>query len=492
MEQHRLLRDSLFNLSANVLSAALGLIAVPLFIARVPTGAYADWIVTLATAKSAVLVDFGVGWTIVRLVAADGHALGEDTKQHLRSAATFLFGLAVAAGTATFVAGWVQLGDLAGDRLVVLAAGGTMAAMSHFNNYSMGVLWGRRRFDLAGVIVAAEAAVQSSGVIVILVAGGGISGVALWEALAVSAAAAAKMVAASAVCRDAGFRPALRWPTAPRQIVRFSLASQISDGLSSLFWSLGILLVGQLASPSAVVAFNVAQKVPLALAGFVTRVAEVTMPAASGIVEGDSNSYATVAVSSARIAAALCVPAVVTIWLLAGPFLRLWVGSAAAVVPIMRIAGIAIAAHSLGESARYFLWGSGRVWTIVLIQAAGAAILIAGTAALFAHGDVDVVSFAALQALAVGAMAVALSLATAGRAGLSGGAYAIRVARGMPLAGVAAVAAGVGLTTLWPAISWAALVTTAAAVTGTFVALMVGFGLDPQESIALRRLVRQA
>ena len=492
MEQHRLLRDSLFNLSASVLSAGLGLIAVPLFITRVPTSAYAHWIVILATAKSAVLIDFGVGWTIVRLVAAEGLVLGAEAKQHLRSAATFLFGLAAVAGSATFIAGWLQLGDLSGDRLALLAAGATMAAMSHFNNYSMGVLWGRRRFDLAGMIVAGEAAVQSSGVIVMLLTGGGIVGVAFWEALTVAAAAAAKMMAASAICRDATFRPALRWPTAPMRLIRFGLASQISDGLSSLFWSLGVLILGQLASPAAVVAFNVAQKVPLALAGFVTRVAEVTMPAASGVVDDDPKAYATVAISSARIAAVLCVPAVMTIWFIAGPFLRLWVGSHAALVPIMRIAAIAVAAHSLGESARYFLWGSGRVGRIVFIQAAGAAILIVGTGALFALDRVDVVSFAALQALAVSVMAVALSIATADRAGLSGRVYALRVARGMPLAAVAAIAVGISLTALWPAVSWPALVTITAGVTGTFIALMIAFGLDPQESIALRRLVRQA
>lgn len=493
MEQRRLLRDSLFNLSASVLTAVLGLVAVPLFVTRLPTAEYADWIITLATSKSAVLVDFGVGWTIVHLVAASGGPVSTETKQHLRAAATFLSVLAVIAGVATFIAGWIQLGDLAGYRLTILAAGAVMAMMSHFNNYNMAVLWGRRRFDLGGILVASEAGIQSGGVIVILLSGGDIVAAALWEAMIVTLAAIAKFAVASLLYRDAAFQPALRWPTAPMRLIRFGLGSQISDGLSSLFWSLGVLILGQVATPAAVVAFSVAQKIPLALAGFVTRAAEVTMPAASGLVGKGSGTHATVAVSSARIAVALCVPAVVTIWFVAAPFMTLWVGTdLGTLIPAMRIAAVAVAAHSLGESARYFLWGSGRISAIVVIQLAGAATLILGGGALYVLSDINAVSFAALQAIAIGVMSIALSILTADRAGLSGRAYATRIARGIPLAAVAAIAAGVGVTTLWPAMSWLALATAAAGITLTFVALMVSFGLDPDEALALRRLVRQA
>jgi O-antigen/teichoic acid export membrane protein len=493
MEQRRLLRDSLFNLSASVLSAVLGLVAVPLFVTKLPTAAYADWIITLATSKSAVLVDFGIGWTIVHLIAGSGDTLGAEAKQHLRAAATFLSGLAVVAGVATFMAGWIQLGDLAGHRLPILAAGAVMAMVSHFNNYTMAVLWGRRRFDLGGILVASEAVIQSGGVIVILLGGGDIVAAALWEAAVVTVVAFAKFLVASLVCRDAMFRPALRWPTAPMRLIRFGLGSQLSDGLSSLFWSLGVLILGQVATPAAVVAFSVAQKVPLAMAGFVTRAAEVTMPAASGLVGKGSDAHATVAISSARIAVVLCIPAVVTIWFIAAPFMTLWVGTdLGTLVPAMQIAAAAVAAHSLGESARYFLWGSGRIGSIVVIQLAGATTLVLGGGVLYALSDINAVSFAALQAIAVGVMSVALSILTADRAGLSGRAYAARVARGIPLAAVAAIAAGIGLTTLWPALSWLALAAVAAGITATFASLMIGFGLDPDEALALRRLVRQA
>lgn len=494
MEQRRLLRDSLFNLSASVLTAVLGLIAVPLFVTRLPTVAYADWIVILATSKSVVLLDFGVGWTIVHLIAGEGRALTAETKQHLRAAATFISGLAALAGLAAFLAAWLQLGGLQGYRLPILVAGAVMAAMSHLNNYSMSVLWGRRRFDLAGLLIATEAGLQSGGVIVILLAGGDIVAAAVWEAAIVTLLALAKLTVAAIVCRDAAFRPTPRWPTAPMRLIRFGLASQISDGLSSLFWSLGVLVLGQVATPASVVAFSVAQKVPLALAGFVTRAAEVTMPAASGLVGRDTGAHATIAVSSARIAVALCVPVVVTIWFVAAPFMTLWVGGtdATTLVPAMRIAAVAVAAHSLGESARYFLWGSGRVGAIVLIQSIGATTLIVGAGALYMLADINTVSFTALQAIAVGAMSVALSILTAGRAGLSGRDYAIRVARGIPLAAFAAIAVGIGLTALWPEISWPALIAVAAGVTATFATLMIIFGLDPDETTALRRLVRQA
>ncbi|MBV8535721.1 MAG: lipopolysaccharide biosynthesis protein [Alphaproteobacteria bacterium] len=493
MEQRRLLRDSLFNLSASVLTAVLGLIAIPLFVSKISTAEYADWIVVLATSKSAVIIDFGIGWTIVRLIALEGRRLTVDARQHMRAAATFVTGLAAVGGIATFVAGWIQLQGLEDYRLTILTCGAVMATMSQVNNYSMSILWGRRRFDLAGLLLTIEAAIQSGGVIAILLAGGDITDAALWEAATVTATALIKLIVAAIVCPDAAFRPAFRWPTAPLQLVRFGLASQVSDGLSSLFWSLGVLILAQVATPASVVAFSVAQKIPLALAGFVTRAAEVTMPAASGLADGDRESPATVAVSSARIAVALCIPAVVTIWFVAAPFMMLWVGGdIAALVPAMRISAVAVAAHSLGESARYFLWGTGRVGAIVLVQLAGTATLLVGGGALYLLSDIHAASFAALQAVAVGVMSVALSVLTAERAGLSRRTYAVRVARGIPLAAVAAIAAGVGLTALWPTIaSWLALITVAAGITVTFAALMIGFGLDAEEAVAIRRLVRQ-
>jgi O-antigen/teichoic acid export membrane protein len=491
MEQRRLLRDSLFNVSARVLAAGFGLIAVPLFVSRLPTHDYADWIIMLATCKSAVVVDFGVGWTIVHLLAAEGRTVGAEARRHLRAAATLLSTLGIVAALVTFTAGWLQLGDLHGHRLTIFAAGAVMAAMTHINSYSMGVLWGRRRFDLGGMLVAAEAGIQSCGVVVILFWGGDIAAVALWEASTVTAAALAKLVVAWRVCPDAAYRPALRWPTAPLRLVRFGLASQVSDGFASLFWTLGVLILGQVAGAAAVVGLNVGQKVPVALAGFVTRAAEVTMPAASGLDGTRSEVHATVAVTSARIAVGLCVPAVVTIWFIAEPFLSLWVGGdVTTLVPIMRIAAVTVAAHALGESARHFLWGSERVGTNIAIQFAGIAILAFGAGFLYALAQISALSFAALQGITVGAMSVALATATAERVGLSGRAYITRVARGIALAAVAAAAVGTGLTMLWPVVSWPALATVAACVTATFGAVMIGFGLDGEESVALRRLLR--
>lgn len=493
MEQRRLLRDSLFNLSASVLTALLGLLAVPLFVSRLPTAEYADWIVMIATTKTTTIIDFGIGWTIVHIVAADGGRLREETRAQLRAAATIMSALAITVALATFAAGAIQFGDIDGYRWVILVSGAVMAAVSYFNNYNVGILWGLRRYDLAGTIVAAEAGLQSAGVVGILLIGGDIVAVAVWEATVVTAAGIVKMIAAARLCPEGAFRPVLSWPKTPGRLVRFSLASQVSDGLTPLFWNFGVLILGQIAGPAAVVVFHIGQKVPIALAGFVSRAAEVTMPAVSGLVKMASAAHATVAISSARIAVALSVPAVVTIWIIAEPFMALWVGDGAdAMTAVMRIAATAVAAHSLGESARYFLWGSGRIVTIVTIQLVGAAILVLGAALLFMGGQFDAVYFSALQAVAIGVMSIALSTVTAGRTGLSGRVYAARVARGIPLATFAALAVGAGLATLWPAISWLGLGSVAGSVTVTFVALMVAFGLEPEETAAIRHLMRRS
>ena len=130
--------------------------------------------------------------------------------------------------------------------------------MSYLNNYSMGVIWGVRRIALGGVIITIEAAAQSGGVVVILLLGGNIVAVAVWEATVVSVIAIAKMVISNRLCPTAAFRPAWRWPSAPIRLIRFGLASQASDGFASLFWSLGVLVLGQIAGSAAVVTFHIA------------------------------------------------------------------------------------------------------------------------------------------------------------------------------------------------------------------------------------------
>jgi len=493
MEQRRLLRDSLFNLSASVLTALLGLLAVPLFVSGLPTAEYADWIVMIATTKTMTIIDFGVGWTVIHIVAADGAKLSEETRAQLRAVATILSIFAVVIAGATFAVGAIQFGDMNGYRWAILVSGAVMAAVSYFNTYNVGILWGLRRYDISGTIIATEAGIQSAGVVVLLLMGGDIVAVAMWEATVVTVAGMVKMVIAARLCPESIFRPTLRWPKTSTRLIRFSLTSQISDGLTPLFWNFGVLVLGQVAGPAAVVVFHIGQKIPIALAGFVSRAAEVTMPAASGLVRMASDAHATVAISSARIAVALSVPAVVTIWLIAEPFMKLWVGDGTeAMVAVMRIAAAAVAAHSLGEGARYFLWGSGRIGTIVAIQLIGTAVLAVGTSVLFVSGQFDAVYFSALQAVAIGIMSIALSAVTADRAGLAGRVYAARVMRGLPLATFAAVAAGAGLHTLWAGMSWLWIGLVATSVTITFLGLMIAFGLEPEESAAIRHLLRRS
>jgi O-antigen/teichoic acid export membrane protein len=492
MEQRRLLRDSVFNVSSSVLAALLGLIAVPLFVTRLPTADYADWIVVLATAKAILMIDFGVGWTMVYVVASEDGHLNAEIQAQLRAAATFLSALAVTVAVLVFIAGALQFGDLHGHRPALLLAGAVMAAMSHINGYTMGIVWGLRRYDLSGMIVTAEAGLQSAGVIAILLLGGDIVAVATWEATVVATAAVVKLIVAARLCPDGAFRPALKWPKAPARIIRFSIGSQISDGLASFFWDLGVLVVGQI-GPSAVVSFHVAQKVPLALARFVSKAAEVSMPAASGATKADSTARATVAIAAVRIAVALSVPAAVAIWFLAGPFMTLWVHqSDEALMTMMRVAAIGVTAYAFGEGARFFLWGSGRVGTVVAIQALGALGLITAGAGLISSDHLDPVSFSILQATTVAAMSVAFGICAAYGTGLSGGAYARRIGRGLPVATTAALAVAAGLMTLWSAPSWLLVAVTGGAIAATFYGLMIAFGLEADEATALRHLVRRS
>ena len=492
MEQRRLLRDGLFNMSASVLTALLGLIAVPLFVSRLPTGAYADWIVTLATARTSIIIDFGIGWTVVHLVALEGGRLSDETQAQLRTAATLLGGLSVVIAPVVFAAGALELGDLRGARLAIVGAGAIMATASHINSYTMAVLAGSRRYDLSSLIVTLEAASSSGGVITILLSGGGIMAVATWEAIVVVSACIVKLIVAARLCPTAAFRPALRWPTAPGRVIRFSIESQVSDGLADLFWNLGVLIVGQI-GPAAVVTFHVAQKVPVALIGFISRAAEVTMPAASGALAAQVDARATVAISSSRIAMALSLPAVITLWFAAAPFLLVWVGQDDPdLTAMLQIAGVAVAAHAMGEGARYFLWGMELIGAIVIVQVVGTAGLILCAAALWWTDRLDALSVSLLQAGSVAIMSLAFGVLAAARTGMTTVTYARRIGRGMPMALVAAFAAASALIAVWSTPSWPFLLAIAAATAVAFYGAMFVFGLDPAEAVAVRSLLRRA
>ncbi len=490
MEQRRLLRDSLFNVSASALAALLGLITVPLFVSRLPTSTYADWIVTLSTVKIVSLIDFGIGWTIVRDVATEHGRISAERRAHLRSAATFRLGAAAVA--ALIVSGAVVslLGDVHGYRTTILLVGALSTITAYVHNYGMAVLSGLRRYDLSGTIVTAEAGANAGGVIIILLAGGTIEAVALWQAFVVTAAMIINLVVIHRLCPEAMFRPVWRWPSLPLNYIRFSLGSQISELIARAFWDVGVLILEPVAGPAAVVTLHIAQKVPLALAGFVSRAAEVTMPAASGLADQIGDARVTVAVASTRIVAALSVPVVLTIWIVAAPFLALWVGSDAETpILVMRIAALAVALHAIGESSRHFLWGSGRIGTILRFQGAGALVLMGGSTLLIAFGRLDDVSFAVIQASAICVKSLALSATAASCAGLSRANYAQRVGRGLPLASIAAFCIGALLIMFWPLISWVWVAVVGGSVTLTFVGLMVAFGLEPEEASALRQLV---
>lgn len=133
-ERLRLIRDSLINKSSYLVSGLVGIILVPLLLRGLGAELYGLWIAALAVASVMQVVDFGLGLSVAREVAAASSGLGRE------AAARFV----AAAGNAYLFLGLfgglllIPRRTAAEQRVAALAAGA--------NNRSLRFRPGRRGF----------------------------------------------------------------------------------------------------------------------------------------------------------------------------------------------------------------------------------------------------------------------------------------------------------------------------------------------------------
>ena len=411
-EPRRLMKDALVNNLAAPVSTVVGILLVPLMLRALGQDDYGLWIVATSISGMVAALDFGLYWSINRVVAADaGGGLG-DNSDFVRSAANVF--LLVGLAGCVFVGG---AGLFSGDRLHLPAAGGGTVSLvfwlvgatlfaERLSASGFAVLAGLRRFDLINLIAVVATVAWGAAAAALLMGGAGVAAVAFAQ-LAVSALkGVGTLLVAARLAPNYGFRPFfLRWG-ALRRHASFAVSSLLVDGFSSVAWNSAPALIGFISGPAAAVPFHIGQKFPIAVSAMGGRAAEVVFPAASES-RHDAARSAEVLRTGSRWVVVLVLPFAALLFATAPELLRAWVGDPPpGSVSVLRVMALTVLAEAALLSPVNLLWGRGAMRPILVVYAAKGIGVVALTLALVGRFGVAGAAWGMFVPIAAGAAAL--------------------------------------------------------------------------------------
>ena len=492
-ESIRLMRDAVVNASGILLPSAMALLLVPVMLNGLGAAVYGLWIAAVAVTAIASSFDLGLGWTLVRQVAADADTTpAPDTVRFFQAAAKayllmgFMGSIAVStlgilaraeldpAGPLHPVAPWIFciLGiALLGERMTA---------------FCVAVLHGMRRFGTAVLLMSGFAVIRAAGVATLLWWGWGVLAVALWHM------AAALLCGTGGVLLLRWLQPRFRlrgsgplWATL-RPHLQFGLASQFTSVATSITWQAGALFVGAFASAAAIVPLHVGQRFPLFASGIGWRAAEVAFPAAGQRGKGSPAAGAQILRASTRWPLAAVLPMCLALFVLAPNILQIWLGHVdAEAVAVLRFTCGAVVGDVLGVGAIHLLWGSGQAGTVLKLLGSVAAATVLLTMIMVPLLGAPGAALALAVSLSGGALAALLVTAKACYATIWN-VLSSAVAR-TALPGITCAAAAVVLGRYLQPASWTGLSFTIATTALVYMVAMYWWGLSAQERKTLRR-----
>jgi O-antigen/teichoic acid export membrane protein/2-polyprenyl-3-methyl-5-hydroxy-6-metoxy-1,4-benzoquinol methylase len=496
-ESPRLIVDALVNYSGMGVSAVVGILLVPLMLARLGPERYGVWLAAIAVAAVLRSIDFGLGMVVVREVAA-----ASGTRLHRRieplvgaaGGALLLLGalgaLVIAAGAIVLTSPLRLPEDVQTMVLPVFALVGVAFVAEQGIAFVGSVLNGLRWFGTLNAVGIALVLSRAIGIVVLLLLGRSLVAVAVWYAMAtLLTAALAFLVLRSAPVRSWPRLPGRHW-RALRRHLRFGLASFAAASAAGLSWQALPLLTAVLLGAGAVVPLHVGQKIPLALTGIYARLAAVIFPAASEY-ERTNNIQGTRAVleTGSRLVLHLMMP-VLAVGVLAAPdILRLWIGEVdPRVVLIFRLTLAAVLADAIGSVASSILWGRGRVAPVLVTALASAGAVVGGALLLLPRFGQE--GGAAVLAAVLGAASVTFWVLASRAAGVPPMAFARGAARGIALPTLACAGAAAAVLAVPGVPGLARLALIGVAGTAAYLWTLTRLGATAAEAALTARVLR--
>jgi O-antigen/teichoic acid export membrane protein len=492
-ERVRLMRDGLVNNSGAVVSVVVGIVLVPIMLHGLGTESYSLWIAALAVLGMPAGLDFGLGATVVREVAARGREASMESAALLQAAGSaylvygILGGLVITALGLPLSRGLHLSPSLQQAAPRVLALTGFVFFAEQQMALASATLQGMQRFDMVNLLSAAAALLRAAGIVVLLEAGHALKALMAWYALAGLGVAVGGFVLIARLDSSLRYRPGwLRWSSLRRHI-SFALASQMIRIFIQVIWESGPLLIGLVLGSVWIVPYYIGEKFPATAVGATWRVAEVFFPAASQD-DRTRNVQRTreIIELGTRWIAALAIPVCLVFWTLGPELLRAWVREASpdAVHVLWLMTGVLLA-DALGLSALSILWGYGKARPLAGVLGIVALSTVTLSVALLKPVGVSAVAWAMLISIFAGSMVFlnrVCKMCGLGVLELMGESY-----RGLLLPSLFGGAVAVSLPRVVPLHGWPELVGATMAILSAYALGFLLIGARPEE----RELARQ-
>jgi O-antigen/teichoic acid export membrane protein len=375
-ERVRLLRDSTINSAFLLVSGTVAIVLIPFMLSRLGAELYGLWIAALAVTAILQVLDFGLGFAVIRAVGASlGSEDRGETARFLTSAGRAFVAISLLGALLIGAIGpWLsQALNLSPESLNLTPAFfafiGLAFLMEQVFKFELWILCGLRRFDTANSLAIAVVLLRAAGIIGVLSAGAGLIGVAAWHA---AASAAAVVLARRAVNR---LEPCFRWRLGSfrwaslRPHVRFSLLSQLTTAVGNVIPQTGSLLIGLVHGSSFIVPYYVGQRFPMAVSEFNWRAAQVLFPAASEQQQAaDIARTRETLLAGTRFTVAVALPLSLILLLLGPSLLQVWVeGLHPDAALILRLTALVAIADAFWVATVNVLWGRGAVLPVLYI-----------------------------------------------------------------------------------------------------------------------------
>ncbi|HET9728349.1 MAG TPA: oligosaccharide flippase family protein, partial [Acidimicrobiia bacterium] len=319
-----------------VVSLGVWFVVTPVLVHHLGSTQYGLWIIATAIVAYARVLDLGVGDAVTRHIAVYRAGTDEDRSSAVIIAALWIYsGLALVALalTALMVPLFTRIFDIPaadhGRAIAVLLLVGLNVACTLPAITSLAVLRGLHRFGYINIVSAASAVVMGTAIIIVVHAGGDVVAVA---ALGPPFELLAQIPMVLLIHRAApDLRLRMRHPTradtrlvlsfgAPQAIVR--LAQQVRMQSDELF-------VGALQSTAQVTKYALTKRLTAVPVVLSDQFVDTLLPLSAELHATDDRARLQhLVIAGTRLATASCLLTGVSVALLAGPFLRAWVGPA--------------------------------------------------------------------------------------------------------------------------------------------------------------------
>jgi O-antigen/teichoic acid export membrane protein len=363
----RVMRDSLINCLAPLVSGVLGVVMVPLILDHYGAEAYGLVLASLTFVATATSFDLGLEWNITRDVAASQSEGGEQNDAWLASAGSAYVLIGVMGAVIIAVAGptYASRLHLSSENSGYGAAVFFFAALGFVGDrllaYTLAVAVGLRRFGSSNRIGSGLAVARAAVALTAMALGTSIAWYAFLQMLvSVATGMASLRFVATHWPRYRLRVNALRFDLL-RKYTATGLAAALALAVSAAYWQLPQLILGVMKGATGVSHYYVAQRFPLTVLAFAGRAAIVLLPAVAEHQHPDDRSQLRDLLDvGTRWIVVLMLPASIIMAVLAPTLLTVWLGAASATdVMIIRLTSAAIFIDALSSGSTEVLWGCG-------------------------------------------------------------------------------------------------------------------------------------